>query len=47
MGAYLSSSSWCSSSGEARISRKNAPEDLYRKSDWEKMCNDGGKFYGW
>ncbi len=27
--------------------KKHSKRTLWGKSDWEKTCDDGGKFYGW
>lgn len=27
--------------------KKHCKRTLWGKSDWEKTCDDGGKFFGW
>ena len=27
--------------------KKHSKRTLWGKSDWEKTCDDGGKFFGW
>lgn len=27
--------------------KKNRHKPLFGKTDWEKTCDDGGRFFGW
>lgn len=37
---------WMLSRKKRKVKRRNR-NGRYGKSDWEKTCDEGGKFFGW